>query len=265
MEIRGWATLAGSAVLFFGLSLTLATPAQAAPKRVEGAIGARFRFHAATDAFGFQYAVPRGQDFDDIDDADPEALLGAGATAQGPAINRLGVGLGRLSLADEGSMQILRPMPGWSVGFGAMFAEYRAVAGARVHVAYDSLDDGDGPRLGLVSGQFVPYVRWLGRAGERVRPYGELRVGLGGGAIRQRNDAGTGVLRTLYPTVGVEAGAAIFVVDYFSVDVGLGADYFAPFGRAKAESGGMTLRSDWLRSADVLNAALTVGFSVWFS
>lgn len=264
MEIRGWATLVWAASVFIGLAFV--TEAQAAPKRtVQGAIGARFRFHAATDAFGFQYAVPRGEDLDAVEDPDPEAVLGASATAEGPALNRIGVGLGRLSLADEGAMQILRPMPGWSVGFGVMFAEFRAVAGARVHVAYESLDDGDGPRLGLVSGQFVPYLRWLGRAGERVRPYGELRIGLGGGAIGQRNDAGSGVLRTLYPTVGLEAGAAIFVVDYFSVDVGLGADYFAPFGRAKAESGGTTIRSDWLRSADVLNAALTVGFSVWFS
>ena len=264
MGHRGWATRAGVVAVCIGFGLP--SVAQAAPKRkVEGAMGARFRFHGAMDAFGFQYGVPQGEDLDAVDDPDPEAVLGASATAEGPAFNRLGVGLGRLSLADDAGMQLLRPMPGWSIGFGVMFAEYRAVAGARVHVAYDNLDRGEGPRIGLVSGHFVPYLRWLGRAGERVRPYGELRFGLGGGAIAQRTDEGSGVVRTLYPTVGLEAGAAIFIVDYFSVDVGLGADYFAPFGRAKAESGGTTVRSDWLRSADVLNAAVTVGFSVWFS
>ncbi len=262
------------AALALPLVLTTVAASAAPPnKTVAGAVGARFRLHATTDAFGFSYVAPRGQPIVDAAGTgapDPADSIGSAATLSGPAFNRIGFGLGRLSLSDDG-MQALHPAPGWAVGFGVLFADYRAVAGARVYMAFDSLDLGreegeeQQPRTGLARGQFVPYVRWMGRRDHRVRPYFEFRAGLGGGAITQRRDGDRSALRTLYPTVGLEAGASIFVVDYFSVDVGAGADYFAPFGRGVAEQDGMRVRSDWLRSADVINAALTLGLSVWFA
>lgn len=264
--------MATGTVMWTAAPVRAAEPtAQSPRKQIAGAEGARFRFHGGSDALGFSYVAPQGRDLTDDggpdgpSTVDPAMQLGEAALARGPSYNRIGLGIGRSTLADDG-LTVLHPTPGWSLGFGAMFSEYRAVAGARLHIAFDSVDSGeDGPRVGLVSGQFVPYIRWLTRRGRRVRPYVEFRGGLGGGTLRRKDGDTFSALRTIYPTVGLEAGASVFLVDYFSLEVGAGADYFAPFGRGVADDGSTRLRSDWLRSADVINAALTLGFSVWFA
>ena len=234
-------------------------PAAAAPAGSSRA--KRFRLHADTEFFGFTH-------FDDRRDP-PSARRDS---------NLVGFGIGRPTLLDSGvcaggrlGQCVLSVRPTWGLGFGYAFAEQRAVIGARFAFTVDGVFFPDADEsFTLVGGQFVPYFRWIFLPEKRFRPYVEGRFGLGGGSIAFRDDDGDERARTgiIYPTVGFGGGLHIFVVDAFSVDLGLNFDYVAPHSRARTETTvlGVTVinERDWEQDYNIINFGALAGFSIWF-
>lgn len=238
-----------------------AAPAAAAPATAPTSRAKRFRLHADTEFFGFTH-------FDD---------------RTRPAMNRtdsnvVGFGVGRPTLTDSGACAgalfgacVLSVRPTWGLGFGYAFLEQRAVVGARFAFAVDGLfvDNAADHTFTFVGGQFVPYFRWIFMPGRTFRPYVEGRLGLGGGAASFRDDdddrASVGVI---YPTVGGGGGVHIFIIDAFSIDLGLNLDYMAPHDRTRTVTetpvGTVTNERGWEQVANVVNFSALAGFSVWF-
>ena len=104
----------------------------------------------------------------------------------------------------------------------------------------------------LLSGELIPYFRWLFGDGE-VRPYLEVHAGIGGVLVR----SGKVTSQTLTPLLGMGSGAMMFVVPRVSIDLGVGLDVAAPLVRWRG-SGGLDLLSI------NLVANITTGLSLWF-
>jgi hypothetical protein len=233
-----------------------AVPAAAAP---EGASRSkRFRLHADTEFFGVTHFA---------DATDPAAAR--------VDTTLVGFGIGRPAMLDSGAcvggglgVCALGVRPTWGLGFGFSFADQRAVVGARFAFTVDGLFFHDQDRsFSLVGGQFVPYFRWIFLPGRTFRPYVEGRLGLGGGSFAERDDDGDVRLNAgvIYPAVGGGGGLHIFIIDAFSLDLGLNLDYIAPHTRARTRiAGNLTVERDWEQSANVVNFAALAGFSVWF-
>ncbi len=226
------------------ISLVSDTAAAAEPT---GGAGKRFRFHGETDFMGFTHVNPDGD---------------------GDNFNNFGFGFGRSTGVDTG---VGRPI--WSLGFGYVFLESRAVVGAKFAFVVDTGgtdDEGDGddtdPRTTSVGGLFVPYFRYIFMPGKRIRPFLEGRFGLGGITISNGNDQNDDrdTTNVVYPVVGLGGGAHFFIIDAFSVDAGLTLDYWAPHERFRSESGDETVEDDYEKEADVLNLGVQAGLSVWF-
>lgn len=207
--------------------------------------GKRFRLHADTEFFGFTH-------IDDETGMDPVDT------------NIVGFGIGRPPLLDTNFF--VRPV--WGVGFGYAFLQQRAVVGARLAFAVDGIfddDDVDDDSTTLVAGLFVPYFRWIFLPGRTFRPYVEGRFGLGGSTSTFRAASDTRMTTsTIYPTVGAGGGVHIFIIDAFSVDLGLNVDYLAPHSKTTNEVMGMIDEGDFEQDSNVVNLAALAGFSVWF-
>jgi hypothetical protein len=230
-----------------------AIPASAAPGSSRAK---RFRLHADTEFFGVTH-------FDDRTDP-------AGARVDSTLV---GFGIGRPPIADSGAcgggvlaICSLGVRPLWGLGFGFAFAEQQGIVGARFAFTADGLFRDNDTRLSLVGGQFVPYFRWVFLPGRTVRPYVEGRLGLGGGSTtwRDRNDDERESYGVIYPTVGAGGGVHIFIIDAFSLDLGLNFDYLAPHTRGRTRVGPVTIERDWEQASNVINFAALAGFSVWF-
>lgn len=196
---------------------------------------------------------------------DSELLGGAWVrrTNPGPAEGRASVsfggGLGRPSLLDDGSALVARPVFG--LGLGYLFEGTRALVGAKGSLTLDAYGIDDATRMVAFGGRVVPYVQWIFRPGDTVRPYVEARAGVG--ALRTvRHDPlmGRSASRVFYPLVGAGAGVHLFPRDWFSLDVGLNLDYAAPLLRTDDDAG----TSAWAKRADVLGFGALLGASTWF-
>lgn len=204
--------------------------------------GKRFRFHGELDVLSFSHWNPDGDGDND---------------------NTIGFGFGRVTGVDR---QLA--LPSWSLGFGYVFLDGNAIVGGRFAFNLESSGDDDDAATGdpddehqpTVSGQLVPYFRYLFLPGRRVRPFLEARFGFGGSTDRYD----TGSDSTIYPTVGFGGGAHIFIVDAFSVDLGLLFDYAAPHSRSTSEVGDTRTEEDYDKNGDYINLAAQAGFSAWF-
>ena len=234
-----------------GAAVFAASPlADAAP--VAGADGKRFRLHGEVDVLSFYHWNPDGD---------------------GPSFNGGGFGIGRSSLIDAGGITgaQLHPRPVWSLGFGFLFADYRALLGFKVAFAIDGFGDDDAddtgdPSVTLMSGQLVPYFRWMFLPGKRFRPFLDLHAGFGGGAIITNNTAtDTRVMTSIiWPNAGAGGGVNIFIIDAFSLDLGLMFDYFAPFSAVDTETPAMDTDDDLEKAGDLIDLSAQAGLSVWF-
>lgn len=224
------------------------------------ASGKRFRFHVATDVLSLVHFNPDGanNDFN---------------------TTRLGFGIGRRTFLDSsstggsgvGGVGVGGGVT--SLGFGAIILDGHAVVGGQFAFAVDGLDVGDEGGT-LVEGRFVPYFNYMFSPIGRVTPFVGAHFGLGGGAFSQRvdnpiddDDDGRSVLNVIYPVVGAQGGAHIFIVDAISVDVMFNFDYLAPFARLKLEGvpGDDGDDEDFDKVGDVINVAfVSVGLSAWF-
>jgi hypothetical protein len=196
---------------------------------------------------------------------DSELLGGAWVRRTNPGPNEgrdsvsFGGGLGRPSLLDDGSALVTRPVFG--LGLGYLFEGNRALVGAKGSLTLDAYGIGDATRLVAFGGRVVPYVQWIFRPGDTVRPWVEARAGVG--ALRTvRHDPlmGRSASRVVYPIVGAGAGVHLFPRDWFSLDVGLNLDYAAPLMRTDGDAG----TSAWAKRADVLGFGMLLGVSTWF-
>jgi hypothetical protein len=229
-------------------------PAAAAPAASRAK---RFRLHADTEVFGVTH----------FDDRTRPAAGRVDSTL-------VGFGIGRPTLADSGAcvgaglgICVLGVRPLWGLGFGFAFAEQRAVVGARFAFTADGIFNDNDTRFAVVGGQFIPYFRWIFMPGRTIRPYVEGRFGLGGGNVSFRDDEGDERSRygVIYPTLGAGGGMHIFILDAFSLDLGLNLDYLAPHTRSRTRLiGDLTSEQDWEQSANVVNFGVLAGFSVWF-
>jgi hypothetical protein len=247
VELRGG--LLGVAAVAFVLLLPVSAGAAPEPS----ASATRFRLHGRLDLLSFHHYDPNGP---------------------GIAINNLGLGLGRTTLADSGldPYGLVRGVrPFWSLGFGVALLQSRLNIGAKFAVLADLgwiRDDREGSsdRSTIVSGTLVPYLRWIFLPGRRYRPFVEAHVGLGGGALSyDENTVGTrGTKHMIWPQVGAMGGVHFFVVDGFSIDLGLGLDYWTPFSRRRFEGREGTADEDFVKDGDLVNVAVSCGGSVWF-
>lgn len=210
--------------------------------------GKRFRFHGELDVLSFSHFNPDGG---------------------GENRNNLGFGFGRTTGVDA---QLL--VPSWSLGFGYVFLDGNAIVGGRfvfnLETEGDEADEAGefvSTRETVVSGQLVPYFRYLFLPGKRVRPFIEGRFGFGGSSVatrRETNPETRGSVSTIYPIVGIGGGAHIFLVDAFSIDAGLTFDYAAPHAKGRFDDGDTTTDTDYEKVGDFINLAAQAGFSVWF-
>lgn len=210
--------------------------------------GKRFRFHGELDVLSFSHSNPDGD---------------------GENRNTLGFGLGRTTGVDA---QL--DVPSWSLGFGYVFLDGNAIVGGRfvfnLETTGDEADEAGefvSTRETVVSGQLIPYFRYLFLPGKRVRPFLEGRFGLGGSSEATRFETNPETRRstsTIYPIVGIGGGAHIFLVDAFSIDAGLTFDYGAPHERARVDDGDTRMEEDYEKVGDFINLAAQAGFSVWF-
>lgn len=219
--------------------------------------GKRFRFHGELDFLSFTHFNPDGN---------------------GDNINGIGFGFGRPTGVDAAASRGIlgyAPPPIWSLGFGYVFLDGNAIVGGRFAFNLDSystttsndIGERDDLRVTGISGQFIPYFRYLFLPGKRLRPYAEARLGVGGGAVKQRVDSNPEqktTTRVVYPAVGLGGGVHFFIVDAFSVDAGLTFDYLAPHGKTKVEAGDLSVDPDLEKVGDYINVAAQVGFSAWF-
>ncbi len=230
--------------LLAGLALSSVDASAAEPT---GA-GKRFRFHGDVDVLSFTHFNPDGD---------------------GRNVNTIGFGFGRVNGVDANI-----GIPTWSLGFGYVFLGGNAVAGAKfaLNLSSTGTEDDDGmarvdSRRTVVGGQLIPYFRYIFLPGKRVRPYIEGRFGFGGTTVStvvESNPELRGTFNTIYPAVGLGGGAHIFIVDAFSVDVGLNFDYLAPHTKSRTEVGNMSMEEDFSKDGDLINLAANVGFSAWF-
>jgi hypothetical protein len=208
--------------------------------------GKRFRFHGELDLLSFTHFNPDGD---------------------GDNFNTIGFGFGKTTGIDSYLF-----VPSWALGFGYVILDERAVVGGRfvfdLTSTSDDDDDGfDDARATVVSGQLVPYFRYIFMPGKRARPFLEGRFGLGGSAVsttdNDSNDRDS--LSVIYPIVGFGGGAHIFIVDAFSLDLAATFDYAAPHAKTRNETAGVTVEDDdYDKVGDFINVAAQVGFSVWF-
>ncbi len=230
-----------------GLLLVSAEASAAEPSNT----GKRFRFHGELDVLSFSHFNPDGD---------------------GDNTNALGFGFGKTTGVDS-----LLAVPSWSLGFGYVFLDGRAVAGGRFvfdltsaadddEGDFDDFDDFDDARTTIVSGQLIPYFRYIFMPGKRARPFLEGRFGFGGSAVsttsNDSDDRDTSNL--IYPVVGVGGGAHFFIVDAFSVDLAATFDYAAPHAKSRRELGDISTEDDYDKVGDFINIAAQVGFSAWF-
>ncbi|MBV1856858.1 MAG: hypothetical protein KUG77_00505, partial [Nannocystaceae bacterium] len=165
--------------------------------------------------------------------------------------------------------------PVWSLGFGYVFLGGNAIAGGRFAFNLETTGDEDDDGLGnpapsrttAVSGELVPYFRYLFLPGKRVRPFIEGRFGFGGRASATRTESDPEERTSfseIHPIVGIGGGAHIFLLDAFSVDLALTFDYAAPHTKSRTEVGDTTMEDDYDKFGDFINLAAQAGFSVWF-
>lgn len=233
-------------VTVLALAIVLpSAPAHAAPS--SGAAGAKVRVHVDTDFFGFTHYDPESSD-------NPSAN-----------VNTLGFGVGRLSLIDGGTALFDRPLIAF--GAGAVILGGRAVVGARAAFVVDGFlrDDSNDTAVG---GRLVPYFNYIFNQRGRVRPYIGLRFGLGGGSLTTEGEFGGAPTRdrisVIYPIVGAQGGVHVFLADRVSLDPGLAFDYAAPFGKTQRLEPDNGVDTELELAGHVLNAALTLGLSMWF-
>lgn len=252
-----------AAALMLGLTLCSA-PASAAPpidpdptvhpatarRRDRADLDARFRVHIDTDWLGYTHFDP--------DDTDRD----------GSNTNVVGFGLGRLSLIDTGAGPIVLDRPLLAFGVGAVVLGGRAVVGARLSFVVDGVLRDDADDI-AVAGRFVPYFNYAFNPRGAVQPYLGARFGLGGGSVTSESELAGELRRTrvgnIYPIVGVQGGAYVFLHEHVSVDLGLALDYVAPFARVvQLEPPPDVEDDDYDKLGDVVNLALTLGVSAWF-
>ena len=239
--LRRWGL---SALAALGVALASSDAAAAEPSNT----GKRFRFHGELDVLSFSHFNPDGN---------------------GTNANTLGFGFGKTTGVDS-----LLFVPSWSLGFGYVFLDGNAIVGGRFVFDLtsqtfeddDEFGDTEDYRQTIVSGQLVPYFRYLFRPGTKIRPFLEGRFGFGGSATASESDSGANSSNssTIYPIVGAGGGAHFFIVDAFSVDAGLTFDYAAPHVKSRVESGDVVVETDYEKTGDFINIAAQAGFSVWF-
>lgn len=236
--------------LVFAIAALACGSASAAPP-VSGAEGKRFRIHADTEFAAMGIFDPDG--------------------STGP-IGYGGFGVGRPGVMDG---NVITQQPSYGLGFGYMIVPGKGILGARLSMhgngtIDEAPDDAADVSTTNFGGYFVPYFQWMFLEGNWVRPYVEGRLGFGGGLTRVKGQLpgpmGGGDFEqtghTISPNVGVGGGAHFFIVDAFSIDLGLNFDFFAPHGRTRGD-GVTNDERDWDKTGYLFNFGALAGISIW--
>lgn len=227
--------------------LLVSTTAEAAPPNPT-LVDKKVRIHVGTDFFGWTHWNPDGD---------------------GPNTNVLGFGFGRPTGIDRGGDVIalgLEPSV-LSLGAGGVILGGRAVVGGQLAFTVDGILPEEGDNVTVIAGRGIPYFNWMFGPFGRWRPFIGLRVGVGGTAFHGQDDE-TGdelTINTVYPIVGAQGGAHVFIVDAVSVDLGLTFDYAAPHTKSNCEPVDCVGGEDFEKAGDWINfAIINVGLSAWF-
>ena len=235
-------------IAFVATALLSTTALAAAPNpTLEDKI---IRIHAGTDFLSFSHYNPDGGSNDGIN------FIGFGVgrptgldrNAGGPGFGGF-VGLGTVAF-----------------GAGAILLNGHIALGGELAFTVDGIDVGEDTSNTLVLGRFTPYFNYMFGPFGRVKPWVGLRVGLGGSAVHGDTIdilgmPVDGVYRTIYPIVGVNGGAHIFVADSVSVDLGITFDYAAPHSKLECDG----CNDDFDKDGDWINLSFPyAGLSAWF-
>jgi hypothetical protein len=243
--------LAGS---FFALAFALAPSDAAAAPSAKGAYGKPWRLHFETEFLGVSHF-----DYD------------GGGMGIDDEWTSVGFGISRGAIIDGGAtpLSFLYTRPLFALGFGYAFSKERAIVGAKLALSVDGYDVGEDSTQTGFGGRFIPYFQWMFLPESWVRPYVEVRVGLGGTSLGadapnpmapDRHVVG----HLIYPQVGFGGGVHFFPVDYFSIDLGLNFDYLAPHTRTTVRDSPGEDDTEWDKAGDLINFGVLLGGSVWF-
>lgn len=215
---------------------------------IDGAEDTHLRIHIDSEALGGAWTSA---------DGDPEG----DGNDNGNSVS-FGAGVARSSLLDSGPAVFSRPLIG--VGLGYVFADDRAILGAKLGLSVDGFAIDSSARTVAIGGRLVPYFQWMFRPDRWLRPYAEARLGFGGTAASQDVEVvGRTTGHVVYPTLGAGGGVHFFAREWFSLDVGFNVDYAAPFTRTTFEDDDLE-DTDFDKAADVVNFGVLLGMSVWF-
>lgn len=227
-----------------------------APRTVETAPRRRFRLHSEIQPLGFTHVNPETASLTATDLFAPMGASNPGAAST----NTVGVGLGRLRYLDAS-------LPIWSVGLGVVVGDH-LLAGVRTGVYWNRGHNPDGDTISRGSAaKLVPYLQYVFARSGRITPYVEARFGLTASraVTKTRGEAARKTtVRSLGPVAGIGGGVYLAITRSLSLNVGLDLDYHAPFSRTSVVSDDSETRTDWEKSADIVDLGVSLGLSVWF-
>ncbi len=239
--MRERSQLRTSAIAFIATALVSTTALAAPNPTLEDKI---VRIHAGTDFLSFSHFNPDGGDDD--------------------GINMIGFGVGRPTGLDRGTAGFVG-LGTIAFGAGAILLNGHIAVGGELAFTVDGLNVGDDPSATLVLGRFTPYFNYMFGPFGRIKPWVGLRFGMGGSALHGQTDVFgmtvDSVSRTIYPIVGLNGGAHIFVADSVSVDLGITFDYAAPHSKTECDG----CDEDFSKDGDWINLSFPyAGLSAWF-
>jgi hypothetical protein len=161
--------------------------------------------------------------------------------------------------------------PRFPLGFGLGYGlSENMVIGARLDFSADMRDD-LGPGGVTLRAGISPYLEFLFLRDNHVRPFAQLRAGVGGGRtfVRvpgQRALESTGA-SIVYPLIGLALGTHVFFSEEVSFDAMLGLEHRWNVRRQRGTE--ITVLEDvevtrWQLLDTSVSIAFTLGFSRWF-
>jgi hypothetical protein len=159
----------------------------------------------------------------------------------------------------------LGPTGNFGIGYAYGVTD-RIIIGARLGLGFQHMSTTapDRQATGMFGYSVTPYFEFVGRPGHDVRPFINIRVGLGGSVSASKNGDVTTRTSTIGPMFGVGLGLHAFLTERVSLDPAVTFDYALVWGRGtvKPMPAGMEAPK-WEKSAMVPNLGVMLGLSVW--
>lgn len=219
-----------------------------------GRIEGRHRLHIDTDVFAWRRTMPWRDEMDmDGDGAQDGAVDSINLIGGVPVLGAAGLG----------------PTGNFGIGYAYGVTE-RIIVGARLGLGFQHLStpEPDRAATGLFGYWLTPYFEFVGRPGQRIRPFFGLRLGFGGSIAANKTGDTTARTSTIGPLLGLGLGLHAFVTERVSLDPSINLDYALIWSRGTVKTEppmGMNMMADtsFQRNAMAPNVSVMLGLSVW--